>query len=248
MYDATNDPNHYHFSANTFLPDSHAAGFANIATHDFQLTSQSPAINAGEDYTWLASNDFDGAPRSHNSSDNGAYTYQTLAPYNINFSSTNISNGWYNYLPAYHDTSVRYVENQDGEHTIGLAITANFCGDKETIYAMGSQLDSIPNEVLQSFWYTCSSKAGELTITGLNPSITYDISLMASRITNQDRVTEYTLAGQTQLLTVTNNDSDIVLFESVNSESGTLTLSVSSHDTGNGNPYGYLNGLIITPK
>ncbi len=246
----TNDETDYHFSANLFFADANSAQFMHLDDNDFRLSDDSPAINAGEDYSWLIEYDYVGEPRNSASIDMGAYAYQAEAislTYKVNFEGEDSDDGW-NALPlTFYDTSVVSIWDETGTSNIGVAITSHFCGGKSAWGYLVTPENPIvmPNEVLNSFWYTCSDQVGEITLSGLAPNTQYTLSLIGSRLASDTRVTRYSVNQHQQDIVVSNNNDTVAVFEDMSSHDGVIKITVENQDNDSGNAYGYINGLVI---
>lgn len=77
IYNASNDPDAFQFSGNSYAENAAGAGFVHLPELNLHLDTFSPAVGVGEDFLALSPIDFEGNPRSK-PIDNGAFVYFPL--------------------------------------------------------------------------------------------------------------------------------------------------------------------------
>lgn len=123
----------------------------------------------------------------------------------------------------------------------------------------GANTGMVPDNVLVSYWYnngnTLTPVDDNVEISGLTPGATYKIEVFGSRGATPSRITAYKLRDNVgseldDNFQVGNNTSVIKTFTGkIADGTGKLyftTKMPSTGTTGNGNMYGYLNGMRVT--
>lgn len=156
---------------------------------------------------------------------------------------TNISGALYN---ASDDLEVNTKVN--------IEINNAFIGANQN--GIGANSFNIPETVTaDNFWVGSFDghdqallESAELTLSGLETNATYSLELFASRTGNDGnrfRLTRYTIDGNFQDLEVSDNSSNSILFDNLNTNNDIITLQISVSPAGTGR-FAYLGGFILT--
>ncbi|MHA4808120.1 fibronectin type III domain-containing protein [Flavitalea flava] len=114
----------------------------------------------------------------------------------------------------------------------------------------GNNSGVYPDAVLNDFWYFGyygGPETAAVSVTGLNPSGKYNLTLFASSVFNgaaDNGTTIYTVGAQSLSLYVQNNTKNTVSFNNLSpTAAGAITVNMKK---ATGTPIGYLNALVVT--
>lgn len=161
--------------------------------------------------------------------------------YDFGAAAITTSGNWNNVTNVAAGTVVTGSLDSNGAATsVGLALLTGFTGVNSngtttaTLYPASAQEDS---------FYVQAAALGQIQLTGLNPSATYQFTFFASRSTFDDRTTEYTIGStKVTLDPVDNTTRSAYIASVVPNSSGVVQLTV---DADNGTGYGYIGVLDI---
>ncbi len=167
---------------------------------------------------------------------------------NINFAAASSPSliGWNN---LYRTSSAPYpvinLVNKQGETSdILLSQGSSFCSSRLGGASTSNNSGVMPDAVLDSFWYTCGDSKEHVVLSGLQNNASYKLTIMASRLANNSRISEYDINGQTQQLEAQNNSANTISFDNLNpDENGELKLDI--YRLAELERWGYINGLIL---
>lgn len=173
----------------------------------------------------------------------------------VDFGNTSSPSPWNN-LSNFNNGSISNLHNTFGETTdISLSIIDSFAG----INSSGTTVPSTQSGFLStatkdSFFGNTQPFSGKVQPTGgirfsnLNPCKKYSFTVFASRLTSDNRETQYVLFGRTTdtvYLNVANNTDTSVVFSTKPRYDGTIDI-IASPGPNNNNSYGfYYLGLIM---
>lgn len=160
---------------------------------------------------------------------------------------------WNNIYPE-RQTIANLVTSTGIKTTTGISVTQSFAG---------ANLEGLTNNGLQwpgeassdTFWVgsfdghqQALAKKGQVTLTGLNPQGFYTLRLFASRTGNDNgngRLTRYVVASQTQDVEISDNTTNVALFERIKPDAnGRIDVVVSPSPSGSSR-FAYLGALSI---
>lgn len=190
-------------------------------------------------------------------------TIQQVAQFNFNATSQSIV-GWQDVSGNPFNSDPTATQNGITVTAVGQAVKwgqqASTCSTNTGGQSTGGNTGMCPDGVLTSYWYNNGNTLtppvdDNIEISGLSPSGTYRVEIFGSRGGVATRITAYRLrdANGSELddnFNVGNNTSVIKTFTNkVPDVNGKLyfTLKMPSTGTvGNGNMFGYLNGMRVT--
>jgi len=108
----------------------------------------------------------------------------------------------------------------------------------------GNNSGVYPDNVMQSLYYDGSGAPRHINITGLSSKSNYNVIFYAGRAnTNDNRISNYTIGGQTVSLNAAGNTSQTAIIKSVSPDaSGNISISIMQDA---GSPFTYLNAMQI---
>lgn len=127
---------------------------------------------------------------------------------------------------------VRLVEGWEGANNLGPTT--------------GSNSGVYPDNVLRSFYYEGTSGQKHISLSGFSTANRYTITLYGGRggVTDNNRITLYTIGGVTKQLNCASNTTQTVEFAQVQPDAnGQILLTVQKEATA---LYSYLNAMVIT--
>ncbi|MBW3545768.1 MAG: T9SS type A sorting domain-containing protein, partial [Bacteroidetes bacterium] len=107
----------------------------------------------------------------------------------------------------------------------------------------GNNSGVVPDEVMQTYFWSSRTQAEVVKVSGLDAKTTYNFSFMGSKSGSGDRTTLFSINGTTVSLNAAANSKGIVTIKNVQPDSkGELTIKVQKASTAS---FAYLNAMII---
>ncbi|GAA5034668.1 hypothetical protein GCM10011506_29330 [Marivirga lumbricoides] len=152
----------------------------------------------------------------------------------VNFGTNVAPSPWNNISFGNGSKGERFIESNDGGEDVVLSNTGQWYNSYGN-----STLNSdlyIP-EVVDYFLRKNAGNAN-FQLTNLNPGLNYDITFFAGKLNNNDGLsytrTRFTINGTSKFLSVLNNTSNTVVFNSLKpDENGVLNIGVQGENSGN---------------
>ena len=227
-------------------PTQHTLSNANIAnptlsnlvagTYVFRLTVRDNASATGtDDITIVVNNSTTPTPTPEPSGSKSVFVsiYNGTGAYNnAQWNNWNMSNRKSNITSG----TLKYNDGTTAPVTATLSHNENVSANTYTSATMA------PVEVLRNTSY--SGLARTLTIKGLNATKKYTIELYASRSSNANNNTTFTIGSAAKTVSTYNNTANAVVFTGISPDgSGGIDINITKSAT-----YSYLNGFKITEE
>ena len=126
----------------------------------------------------------------------------------------------------------------------GIRLVDTWTGANSVGPTTGNNSGVYPDRVLQSLYYDGSGSARHINLTGLSSKGKYNVIFYAGRAsTNDNRITNYTISGQTVSLNAASNTTQTVSIKNISPDaSGNIGITVMQDA---GSPFSYLNALQV---
>ena len=142
--------------------------------------------------------------------------------------------------------SATLFDNRNIPSTISLSVSAPF---QDGANNHGVTPGLYPNNVMQYYLRSTTTKVGSLKLSGLNLNSVYDVSMLSSNVDSwYPSDTRITVAGQSATVNARGNANQLANFQSIApNAAGEITITVAPATTNSAN-VGVLNALIIKER
>jgi len=126
----------------------------------------------------------------------------------------------------------------------GIRLMDPWTGSNNVGPTTGNNSGVYPDNVMQSLYYDGSGAPRHINITGLSSKSKYNVIFYAGRAnTNDNRISNYTIGGQTVSLNAAGNTSQTAIIKNISPDaSGNVAISMMQDP---GSPFTYLNAIQI---
>ncbi|UII19715.1 fibronectin type III domain-containing protein [Fulvivirga ligni] len=188
--------------------------------------------------------------RAFNASEVSAYSNEAYAStfaffVGVNFNDISGAPAPWNNLTVMYEGDVIYNLKDDSEMNTGFAIemVKAFTGENPAGMQTGNDSGIYPDEVLEGSYYLDPNADAEFKIKGLNFSYAYNFVFFATRNASGNRLTNYTINGETVSLNASLNTSNTVQINNVVPDiDGNVNIKIATDPSAS---YGYLSSLVI---
>lgn len=165
----------------------------------------------------------------------------------VNFNDTRypVGSPWNNFGAAPTLNRTLALRDQDNAATgITLTLLDAWQGANTLGTTTGDNTGVYPDDVMRTFYYESTTSTKRIRVSGLQPEMTYNFTFFGSRAPSAgDKITNYTIGGNTESLDVNNNTANTVSINGQKSNaSGEIIIQVQKSPT---SPYAYLNAMVI---